>query len=83
MMVDEFPNYLMIFGPSSVLLVPEVPPRSSRMSVNYCVKVLRKTHKEDYARWSPSRRVRDSKQIIGVYFSNPVLSGQVQVLVPE
>lgn len=72
MMVDGFPNYLMMFGPNSAIGFGSLT-KILENECDYCVKVLRKMQKEDYATIEPKpERVKDFQQYIGAYFSNTV-----------
>lgn len=72
MMVDGFPNYLMMFGPNSAIGFGSLT-KILENECDFCVKVLRKMQKEDYATIEPKpERVRDFQQYVGAYFSNTV-----------
>lgn len=72
MMVDGFPNYLMMFGPNSAIGFGSLT-KILENECDYCVKVLRKMQKEDYATIEPkAERVKDFQQYIGAYFENTV-----------
>lgn len=71
-MVDGFPNYLMMFGPNSAIGFGSLT-KILENECDYCVKVLRKMQKEDYATIEPKpERVKDFQQYIGAYFSRTV-----------
>lgn len=71
-MVDGFPNYLMMFGPNSAIGFGSLT-KILENECDYCIKVLRKLQKEDYATIEPKKeRVQDFQQYIGAYFSNTV-----------
>ncbi|ROV88392.1 hypothetical protein VMCG_10527 [Cytospora schulzeri] len=71
-MVDGFPNYLMMFGPNSAIGFGSLT-KILESQCDYCVKVLRKLQKEDYATIEPKpERVRDFQQYVGAYFSKTV-----------
>lgn len=71
-MVDGFPNYLMMFGPNSAIGFGSLT-KILENECDYCVKVLRKLQKEDYATIEPKpERVRDFQRYIGAYFSKTV-----------
>lgn len=72
LMVDGFPNYLMMFGPNSAIGFGSLT-KILETECDYCVRVLRKMQKEDYASVEPKpERVRDFQQYIGAYFENTV-----------
>lgn len=72
MMVDGFPNYLMMFGPNSAIGFGSLT-KILENECDYAVKVLRKMQKEDYATIEPKpERVKDFQQYIGAYFANTV-----------
>lgn len=71
-MVDGFPNYLMMFGPNSAVGFGSLTT-ILESECDYCVKVLRKLQKEDYATIEPKQeRVRDFQQHVGAYFEKTV-----------
>ncbi|KAI3398294.1 hypothetical protein diail_9517 [Diaporthe ilicicola] len=71
-MVDGFPNYLMMFGPNSAIGFGSLT-KILESECDYCVKVLRKLQKEDYATIEPkAERVKDFQQYVGAYFANTV-----------
>lgn len=71
-MVDQFPNYLMMFGPNSAIGFGSLT-KILEQECDYCIKVLRKLQKEDYATIEPKvERVRDFQRYIGAYFSKTV-----------
>lgn len=72
MMVDGFPNYLMMFGPNSAIGFGSLT-KILENECDYCVKVIRKLQKEDLASIEPkAERVKDFQQYIGAYFENTV-----------
>lgn len=71
-MVDGFPNYLMMFGPNSAIGFGSLT-KILEQECDYCVKVLRKLQKEDYASIEPkAARVADFQKYIGAYFDRTV-----------
>lgn len=71
-MVDGFPNYLMLFGPNSAIGFGSLT-KILEQECDYCVQVLRKLQKEDYAALEPRpERVRDFQRYVGAYFANTV-----------
>ncbi|KAL2282866.1 hypothetical protein FJTKL_10252 [Diaporthe vaccinii] len=71
-MVDGFPNYLMMFGPNSAIGFGSLT-KILESECDYCVKILRKMQKEDYATIEPkAERVRDFQQYVGSYFADTV-----------
>lgn len=76
-MVDGFPNYLMMFGPNSAIGFGSLT-KILESECDYCVKILRKMQKEDYATIEPkAERVRDFQQYIGSYFADTVYLDKV------
>lgn len=76
-MVDGFPNYLMMFGPNSAIGFGSLT-KILESECDYCVKILRKMQKEDYATIEPkAERVRDFQQYIGSYFQDTVYLDKV------
>lgn len=72
MMVDGFPNYLMMFGPNSAIGFGSLT-KILENECDFAVKVIRKMQKEDYAAIEPKpERVQDFQQYIGAYFANTV-----------
>lgn len=71
-MVDGFPNYLMMFGPNSAIGFGSLT-KILEQECDYCVKVIRKLQKEDYASVEPkAERVRDFQRYVGEYFARTV-----------
>lgn len=71
-MVDGFPNYLMMFGPNSAIGYGSLT-KILESQCDYCVKIVRRLQKEDYATIEPKpERVRDFQQYVGAYFSETV-----------
>lgn len=71
-MVDGFPNYLMMFGPNSAIGFGSLT-KILEAECDYCVRVLRKLQRDDYACLEPkAERVRDFQRYIGAYFENTV-----------
>lgn len=71
-MVDQFPNYLMMFGPNSAIGFGSLT-KILEQECDYCVKVIRKLQKEDYVSIEPKpERVRDFQQYVGAYFARTV-----------
>lgn len=71
-MVDGFPNYLMMFGPNSAIGFGSLT-KILESQCDYCVKIVRKLQKEDYATIEPKpERVRNFQQYVGAYFSETV-----------
>lgn len=76
-MVDGFPNYLMMFGPNSAIGFGSLT-KILESECDYCVKILRKMQKEDYATIEPkAERVRDFQQYVGAYFADTVYLDKV------
>lgn len=71
-MVDGFPNYLMMFGPNSAIGFGSLT-KILEAECDYCVRVLRKMQKENYATVEPKpERVQDFQRYVGAYFENTV-----------
>lgn len=71
-MVDRFPNYLMMFGPNSAIGFGSLT-KILEQECDYCVKVIRKLQKEDYASIEPrAERVQDFQKYVGAYFARTV-----------
>lgn len=78
-MVDGFPNYLMMFGPNSAIGFGSLT-KILESECDYCVKILRKMQKEDYATIEPkAERVRDFQQYVGAYFADTVYLDKVSI----
>lgn len=78
-MVDGFPNYLMMFGPNSAIGFGSLT-KILESECDYCVKILRKMQKEDYATIEPkAERVRDFQQYVGAYFEGTVYKDKVSI----
>lgn len=79
-MVDGFPNYLMMFGPNSAIGFGSLT-KILESECDYCVKILRKMQKEDYATIEPKpERVRDFQQYVGSYFTDTVYLDKVSAV---
>lgn len=78
-MVDGFPNYLMMFGPNSAIGFGSLT-KILESECDYCIKILRKMQKEDYATIEPkAERVRDFQQYVGAYFADTVYLDKVSL----
>lgn len=71
-MVDNFPNYFMMFGPNAGI---GAGPLTALLEAqgDYIVKCIRKLQKEDYAWMMPQQdRVKDFSEYVGEYFKRTV-----------
>jgi hypothetical protein len=72
MMVDGFPNLLMLFGPNSAIGFGSLT-KILEAEVDYAVCCVRKLQRDDYASLEPlPQRVRDFQRYVGAYFKGTV-----------
>ncbi|SCO92684.1 related to monooxigenase [Fusarium oxysporum] len=70
--VDGFPNFLMISGPNSGIGFGSLT-KMIEAQTDYVVKIIRKVQKEGYATVEVKpERLRDFQQYIGTYFKNTI-----------
>lgn len=70
--VDQFPNFLMMFGPNSAIGFGSLT-KILEAETDYVVSVIRKLQKEDYLTMEPKpQRVKDFTAYVGKYFQKTV-----------